>query len=193
MFLLLVISPEKDHRKEIEIIASLFDEGLKTLHLRKPSFTEEKLRSYLQKIPKKFHKRIVIHSHYNLTDEFNLKGVHLPEKERKLKTRNVYPKIISTSFHTTTEILKSRKKYDYVFLSPIFDSISKKGYKSNFTSEELNLLLKKRKNVIALGGINPKNIKTTTQIGFTGAAVLGYLWKSKDSVTAYKELVSKIK
>ena len=140
-----------------------------------------------------FYKKIVIHSHYKLAKEFNLKGVHLTEKTRKEKRTNPSLKIISTSYHTTTAILKSRRKYEYVFLSPIFDSISKKGYKSNFDLEELNPFLKQKKNIVALGGINAKNIKIVKQAGFSGAAVIGAVWQSKNPVKSYKELTLKIK
>src|SRR6185312_9640022 len=192
-FKLIVITPEKDHPKEFELITLLFESGLQTLHLRKPQATENELRNYLKQIPKKFYKKIVIHSHYKLAKEFNLKGVHLTEKARKTKRINPSLKVISTSFHSTSTILKSRRKYEYVFLSPVFDSISKKGYKSNFGLEELKLFLKKSKNIVALGGISSKNIKTLKEIGFNGAVVIGTIWQSKSPVKSYKELPLKIK
>jgi thiamine-phosphate pyrophosphorylase len=193
MFTLIVITPEINHPGEIEIIASLFECGLETLHVRKPSFTENELRNYIQNIPTKFQKRIVIHSHYKLAKEFNVKGIHLTEKVRMSKQINFLLKIISTSFHNTEDILKSRRKYEYVFLSPIFDSISKKDYKSNFDLEELKPFVKKRKDIIALGGMNAKNIKSIKQIGFAGAAILGSVWECKNPVKAYKEIALKIK
>lgn len=193
MFLLVVITPEKNHSKEIEIITSLFECGLKLLHVRKPNFTEDELRTYLQKTPKNFYKKIVIHSHYKLAKEFDLKGIHLTEKERKSKRINSTLKIISTSFHSTTEILKNRRKYEYVFLSPVFDSISKQGYKSNFSLEELKFFLKRKKNIIALGGINAENIESVKQKGFAGAAILGSIWETKNPAKSYNELALKIK
>ncbi len=180
MFLLVVITPEKNHSKEIEIITSLFECGLKILHVRKPDFTEDQLRFYLQEIPNNFYKKIVIHSHYKLATELNLKGIHLTEKARKTKRVNSTFKIISTSFHSTAAIFKSRRKYEYVFLSPIFDSISKQGYKSNFSLEELKYFLQRKKNIIALGGINIENIESVKQKGFAGAAVLGSIWENKN-------------
>ena len=148
MFTLLVITPEINHPKEIEIITSLFKDGLRILHIRKPTFTEADLRKYLEGIPKKLYKKIVIHSHYKLVKEFSLKGIHLTEKARKSNIRINNSKIVSASFHSTKDILKSRRNYEYVFLSPVFDSISKQGYKSNFNLEELKPFLEKRSNVI---------------------------------------------
>jgi thiamine-phosphate pyrophosphorylase len=193
-FELIVITLEQNHPKEIETITSLFELGLQRLHVRKPNANTEELREYIQCIPKHFHKIIVIHSHYELTKEFNLKGIHLTEKARELKSKGNQYKIVSTSFHTTKDILKSRRKYEYVFLSPVFDSISKQGYKSNFKLEDLKSFLKSNKNkVIALGGINQQNINQAKEMGFSGAAVLGYIWGSKNPIENYKKLLSKIK
>jgi len=192
-FKIIVITPEKKQPKEFELITSLFESGLQILHIRKTKATEGELRDYLEQIPTKFYKKIVIHSHYKLAKEFNLKGIHLTEKARTLKRINSSLKIISTSFHTTAAILKSRRKYEYVFLSPVFDSISKQGYKGNFDLEDLKLFLKRKKNVIALGGINNKNIEVVKQVGFSGVAVIGTIWQSKNPVKSYKELALKIK
>ncbi len=191
-FEIIVITPETDFLKETKVICRLFEVGLKTLHLRKSNASLNELRNYIQHIPKQFHKKIVIHSHYELAKEFNLKGIHLSEKAKKLKFRNNHLKIVSASFHSTKDILKNRRKYEYVLLSPVFDSISKYRYKSNFTSDELTVFLKKTKqHVVALGGIDDKNIKEVKQLNFSGAAALGFIWESKKPVESYKKLVSK--
>jgi len=163
------------------------------VHLRKPNASINELRAYLKHIPKQFHKRIIVHSHYKLVKEFDLKGIHLSEKTRKLKVINTHLKIISTSFHTTKDVLKSRRKYTYFFLSPVFDSISKHNYKSSFEFEDLKLSLKNNKNnIVALGGINLQNIRQVKEVGFYGAAVLGYIWESKYPIESYNKLLSKI-
>lgn len=198
-FEVIVITSEKDYLKETEVICQLFKQGLKTLHVRKPDATVGDLKKYISSIPKRFHKRIVLHSQYQLIKEFNLKGAHLTEKIRlkkkesdKLKRQKI--KIVSSSFHTYEEILKSRRKYDYVFLSPVFGSISKQGYKSKFDLKILeSFLLKDKTRIIALGGISTVNINTVKHLGFFGAAVLGYVWKGKDPVKKYQKLISKIK
>src|ERR1700757_3897381 len=107
-FKLIVITPEKTSSREIALVTSLFENGLQLLHVRKPQATENELRDYLKQIPKRFYKRIVIHSNYKLAKEFDLKGIHLTEKARKEKRINSSFKIVSTSFHTTINVLKSR-------------------------------------------------------------------------------------
>ena len=198
-FEVIVITPEENYPKETKVTYNLFKVGLKTLHLRKPNASIEELRAYIRSIPKQFHTRIVLHTHYTLAKEFDVKGVHLTEKTRKQPTvlaqlKREKVKIVSTSFHTYKDVLKSRRGYAYVFLSPVFDSISKRGYKSNFTSEYLTVFLSKTKQrVIALGGINDENIKALKQLNFSSAAALGYIWENENPVERYKKLTSKIK
>src|ERR1700740_2037383 len=122
-FQIIVITSEDFQQQEISSIKKLFAAGLKTLHLRKPDASEEELRELLKSIPKKFRKRIVIHNHYALIKEFKLKGAHLPESARRSRQQQKI-KVISTSFHSIKKLKLSRRKYEYVFLSPIFDSLS---------------------------------------------------------------------
>jgi len=198
-FKIIVITPENFEKHEISNVCKLFSSNLKLLHLRKPHASKEELRNYLLQIPKIFYKNIVLHNHYELIKEFKLKGAHLTKKSRgSVKLTNLLKrkkiKIISTSFHNTSEIKRSRRKYEYFFLSPIFDSISKNHYKSGFNLGELNLFLKTNKtNIVALGGINEKNIKTVKKVGFSGAGTIGYVWKSKNPIKSYRNLLSKIK
>ena len=198
--LLILFSAPSFINGEKETLFSLFEEGLELFHLRKPKASKKQVAGFIESIPDKYHSRIVIHSHYSLTREFNLKGIHLTEKEReKLSERsnseNNREHIVSTSFHSLETLKKNRKKYEYVFLSPVFDSISKQNYKAAFDLKELkNELpgLKKRKNnsseVIALGGINAENIEKINQLGFDGAAILGVVWESKDPVQVFREI-----
>ena len=75
-------------------------------------------------------------------------------------------------------IIKEVSK-DYVFLSPIFDSISKVGYHAAFAPDLLNRAAEEKiidRKVIALGGINAENIELVKQWNFGGVALLGDIW-----------------
>ena len=66
-----------------------------------------------------------------------------------------------------------------MFLSPIFDSISKQGYAAAFTKEELADASRRGvidERVIALGGVTPKHLGELARIGFGGGAFLGHVW-----------------
>lgn len=83
------------------------------------------------------------------------------------------------SCHSFDEVIKIDGKVEYCFLSPIFDSISKEGYQSNFDKLELKEFLRKDRKikVIALGGLTEVNYTEILELGFDGGAFLGSVWK----------------
>ncbi len=178
--------------EEDKIITTLFEEGLDILHLRKPNTAPVYAERLLTLIPEKYRKRIVVHGHFYLKEEYKLKGIHL-NRRNPVAPEN-YSGHISTSCHSLEEVQEKKPKFDYVFLSPIFDSISKEGYNSAFTPEQIRAAAKSGiidKRVISLGGINEDNILQVKDYGFGGAAVLGNLWDKfdPDFDYNYKELV----
>ncbi|WP_196885495.1 thiamine phosphate synthase [Aureivirga sp. CE67] len=187
-----VIATEKNNAKEIDIIIQLFELGLETFHLRKPNFTKEMLISYLNKVPEKYHKHIVIDSHIELLEDFHLKGFHLKESNRlKLGNdlKNIRKKLfdkqqtLSSSFHSLEAIENNNIEFDYVFLSPVFHSISKENYAGK--GFDVNHLKQK---TLALGGIKQENIAKTKELGFQGIAVLGAIWESEDPILEFQRL-----
>ena len=66
--------------EEDKIITTLFDEGLDILHLRKPDTAPVYAERLLTLIPEKYHKRIVVHDHFYLKEEYKLKGIHLSHR-----------------------------------------------------------------------------------------------------------------
>ncbi len=186
MRLIVVSSPAK-FDSELKILPGLFENGLEAFHLRKPKFSSRRMNKYLNKFPKEYLNRVIIHTHHNLAIKFRLKGIHITEKQKKKKffmliklkiLKLLNPNLaVTTTFHSISDLLREKKKYHYVFLSPVFDSISKKNYRSSFNEEILKqTLIKAPQTVIALGGVKTQNIFKAKEFGFSGVAVLGALW-----------------
>lgn len=92
-------------------------------------------------------------------------------------------------FHSLKELEDCKEKYDYAFLSPIFDSISKGGYKSNYDLSEIKDFFKNRnEKIIALGGIDEDKIDTVKELGFSGIALLGAIWQSENPIDKFKRI-----
>jgi len=197
-FSLYLLSPEQFYPDEMKIVTQLFNLGLEVYHVRKPSLSLKETRSLLQSLPADFHKRIVLHAHFSLANEFNLKGIHLNETNKKFIAELAGYNIVSSSFHSLATISQNQYPYQYIFLSPVFDSISKPGYSANFelSSLKTNLTLLKQTNptphIIALGGVNSENISLVRQTGFSGAALLGAVWQSVDPVRTFSEIQSAV-
>ena len=174
----------------------LFQRGLEIFHLRKPGFSLEQVREYLGGIPEAYHGRIILHHHHRLMEDFGLMGIHFTESLRIEKSgqipkiRKQHPRIyLSAAFHSFSDINAWGPFFDYVFLSPIFDSISKKNYKAAFDPAELEVFLKSTPvKVMALGGVDEENIKAVRNLGFAGAAVLGAVWNDKDPIGAWLKI-----
>lgn len=179
--------------EEHQIINTLFEEGLDGFHLRKPNTEPIYSERLLSLIPEEYRKRIVVHDHFYLKNEYNLKGIHLNQRNPELPQK--YRGHISCSCHTAEEVIAHKRACNYVLLSPIFDSISKTGYTASFSSQQLLDLKAKKiidKKVMALGGITLENISQIKDYGFGGAVILGDIWNrfSIHSSDNYKELIN---
>lgn len=166
---------EASLQNEAARITSYLEKGeLDLFHIRKPDWTREEMAALIGLIPEHLHPRLKIHDHFSLLRDFNLGGVHL-------NSRNPVPpagaRSVSISIHSLEELLAlCGTCYDYVTLSPIFDSISKPGYKSPFP-EDLSVLkpLLEGKNVVALGGVTSEKFRELEGAGFIGGAMMGGL------------------
>lgn len=194
--MIIVISNPTAIAKEQAIIQQLFDEGLEIFHVRKKEKSDDEMRTFIEQIPEKYLGKIVLHSHYHLAEEYNLKGIHVPVDFKG----EVSNQSLSVSFHSLDEIKKFDKKFDYGFLSPVFDSISKEGYKSKFDFAELKTYLVNVKVLnngigngllIALGGIDEDKIDIVKEFGFSGIALLGAIWQSENPVEKFKRIKEK--
>lgn len=192
---IIVISSSDTSDLEPSIVTQLFENGLDIFHLRKPKLSTRELRDYIKQIPKGYHSRIVIHSHHKLARKFNLMGVHITKshKKRKIRTwlrlkllRIKNPSlVVSTSFRTIASLFEEDFKYTYVFLSPVFDSLTHK-FQSGFSQHSLRAALDKTQHkVIARGGIDINSIEKVNELGFEGMALYSSIWKSSDPVQQF--------
>lgn len=188
---LIAITAEDRISNEVERITTILDSGFDYVHIRKPNYTIEQVRGLISSIPSEYHNRLKLHDYFALTEEFDLAGVHLNSRNPNVPLKCG---IISCSAHSVEDIAMANNGYEYIFLSPIFDSISKVGYKSHFTTSELQQIITNytERDIIALGGIDENNIAKLDKIGFAGVALLGYLF-SEMEITELKERIEKIK
>ena len=190
MKLIVITSPEF-LINEADAINGLFRAGLQVLHLRKPNASAGEIENLIRQIDSKYRNRIVLHEHFLLAERYCLKGIHLNMRNSKVPVG--YKGHVSCSCHTMEEVSKWKPVCDYIFLSPIFDSISKTEYRAAFTSTDL---LKARNDgvidskVIALGGICKRNMAEAKEMGFGGVAVLGDIWNhlGKDFISHFMTL-----
>ena len=190
---LIVITAPQFFEGEVAAIVSLFRAGLEIMHLRKPGTSMEETGNLLRQLPAEYMQRIVIHDHFQLASAFGLKGIHLNRRNPHLPAD--YTGHISCSCHSLNEVIQRKPACDYVFLSPIYDSISKEGYSSAYSHKELQEACQTGiidSKVMALGGINREHLPEIASLGFGGAVLLGDIWnRTASSIPShFRELLS---
>lgn len=186
--MIIVITPEELVQNETEIINALFQEGLDLLHIRKPFIHSDEMRDFIQKIHSEFYHRLVLHSHYDLAESFNISRFHFRETDRQDELyKSFTDKKISTSVHNIETFNELSDDWEYAFISPVFPSISKKGY-----GKDSNILnaIKNRSNsnvkLIALGGIHEKSINKVVSSRVDGMALLGAIWENDNPLQIFR-------
>ena len=194
--MLIVLTSEKKISNEASLINQLFEAGLERLHLRKPEFTIDEYRHLLDQIDTEHYKKIMLHEHHSLVDEYKLRGIHLQEKARRDLENTLSTFVndckeigyrVSTSFHTIEDIEHNKGLFEYVLLSSVFNSISKSGYEGkNFDVNHLTEF------VIGMGGINEDTLQSTFDLGFKGVGILGGVWNTENPIKSFKRIKDKI-
>ncbi len=190
---LILISCESGEMNEMLRLEQMFRGGLETFHLRKPDWDLDKTAEFLDRLDAQYHGQVVLHDHYELTQRYKVRGVHLNERNKdKWDDYLTGPLQRSASFHSPEE-LESMPDMNcsYVFLSPVFPSISKAGYIPRYTEDELAAGLASTDiPVIALGGITPEKVYRCRKMGFAGVAVLGGIWNSADPFEQFHAIMN---
>ena len=190
---LIVITTPYFFEGESRIISRLFREGMERLHLRKPQSNMDELRMLLDAIPSEYHSRIVLHDHFELAIEYQLAGIHL--NSRNHTRPEGFKGNISRSCHSLEEV-QGNSELDYVFLSPLFQSISKESYGSGFPMEVLHKASSDgiiNQKVIALGGMDNTTIPLIEPLNFGGVAVLGAFWGDNPSEKETGSIIERYK
>jgi len=159
------------------IVALLQRREVDYVHIRKPGARREDMEKLVESIPQAYRNRIVLHDHFPLAEKYQLFGIHL--NRRNPDVSRGWKGSVSRSCHSLEEVVRWKDRCDYVTLSPIFDSISKAGYRSAFTREEIAEAARKGiidEKVMALGGVTFDKMKEVTAMGFGGGMILGDAW-----------------
>ena len=172
-FKVLAITPPAIFADEPRRIAELLSRDIWRVHLRHPEASREELSAILRVLPSDYRCRISLHSHFSLIEEFPEIGQHL---NHRCPTPAGAPGCLSRSCHSLAELAQCEGS-DYVTLSPIYDSISKPGYRSQFVIDQRLRQALHGHRVMALGGVTPDKFAQLRSEGFAGAAMLGYLWR----------------
>ena len=188
---LIVISSPTPIEQEHAIVNAMFKSGMEYFHLRKPTCSFEEMEAYIKQVDFDFRNRIIIHTHHQLAIDYQLKGIHY--SSNSVNEAVALPENIqqSVALHRLEELERIDPRFEYAFLSPVFDSISKKDYPAKFEKEELFNALENCDSdteIIALGGIDEDRVYEALELGFDGVATLGAIWQEENPVKKFVAL-----
>ncbi len=157
-------------------IKTLLASGVDLVHLRKPEGDRRRCEQLLAALSDDERRRVVAHDFFELATPYGLGGIHL--NRRNSEKPHGFAGTISCSCHSLDEVRLRKDEFDYLFLSPIFNSISKEGYQSAFSEQDLDEAARLGvidDKVMALGGVTPMAIPLLRRWHFGGAAMLGFV------------------
>ncbi len=197
---IVILTPELDKVNETGIVNQLFDTGLELLHIRKIGYSTDRYRKYISEIQPEYRSRLVMHGGgFDMCNEFSVAGLHLTSAQRSLSPVEISKynaNRMSSSFHKWSEITSCNLNFDYVFISPVFDSISKTNYKAGVDFrglDKMKLRLQELNRpvpeVFGLGGIDIPHLQILREHHFDGAAVYGAVWKAQNPATFVKHIL----
>jgi thiamine-phosphate pyrophosphorylase len=202
-FLLAVITLPEFFPGEAEILEGMLEAGLEKLHVRKPGVLEGDKVELLERLAPRWASRLVLHGMPELACQYGIPQIHgavelMDEKGRSGGGLLVgashggglvagWP-AVSTSVHSWKEFEALPAGLAYAFISPLFDSISKRGYRANMA-----LLGQPEGSLpcmpVGLGGIGADTIGEMISKKWKGAAVLGWVWEEpRGALKRYEQL-----
>ena len=148
--------------EEDKILSSLFDEGMDNLHLFKPGSSPMYAERLLTLLPEDYLRKITVHDHYYLKQEYDLAGIHIDDPLAPVP--DGYKGKFSRTCTDLSMLKEMKKKSNYVFLKNI---------------------------LYALGGMSLENLKIAKEFGFGGVVICGDLWNRFDihNERDFKELI----
>ncbi len=211
-FLLAVLTLPHSFAGEAEQLEGLLEAGVDRLHLRKPEATAMELEGLVRRLAPRWAGRLVVHGNREMAVRYGVGHVHgsvaivggpsyggggpfvgapgAVGGEPGVGPGGAGP-AISTSVHSWEEFAALPAGLAYAFISPLFDSISKRGYNANAALLQLpEQVLPCR--AVGLGGIGAETIGEMLRRGWTGAAVLGWIWEEPGVAVRRFEQLRKI-
>ncbi len=170
--------PEVGIKEESKrILQMLQEESYDYIHIRKPMAAKDEVRRLLDSIPESLHPFLWLNDWQELASEYNVAGIHLNSRIKVLPPTSIK---VTTACHSIEDLESPLPASNiitaYRLLSPVYDSISKPGYKSHFNIRLMSPVIR-GKRVVALGGVTPDKFQELKEAGFIGGAMLGAAWR----------------
>jgi thiamine-phosphate pyrophosphorylase len=195
-----VVLPDRKKSEILSIVKSIVDAPVSAVQLRSKSLSASelvKVARSVKKITEKNGISFIVNDRVDVALAVEADGVHIGQDDISINdTRKLtgYSFIIGVSTHSIDEAKQAEKDgADYVAFGSMFKTTSK----SNPVIQGIKKLRRLRSEmdipVVAIGGINDKNIGEVSSAGANYAAVISYVSDAKNPGTAVRKLFRKFR
>jgi thiamine-phosphate pyrophosphorylase len=197
----IVITPSETPPNEHAIISHMLKNGLPSLHVRKPAFSQQQMVDYIDQFTDEEQSKMVLHSYHQIMLDYDLKGLHLSKRHRKLPFKSWLNKTLielrmgkkismSTSSKSLSSMADNYKEFEYVMLTPVFTD--PKGHRASFSAPLLQQVLRSFPDkIVARGGSNAESIEKARDMGFAGIAFHNFFWDHENPIAEYDKVLDK--
>ena len=169
--------------------------GVTVIQLRAKNASDEQVLVLAGKMKNECRKRkalFILNDRADLALLAGADGLHLGQKDLPVKiARSIFSGIIGVSTHNAKEIRKAKiDRVDYIGFGPVYLTATKKGLPPVAGIELLRTAVKRANiPVVAIGGINGKNIGEIYSSGANCAAVISAVCGAKEPKKAIRQMM----
>ena len=139
------------------------------------------------------HQNLMTYGSPTWVNQLELAGLHLPDGSDIATVRKVLRKgaLLGVSRHSDS--YNGKEAYlgaDYIFMSPVFNPVSKQATQTTLASQNLKqVCIEAKIPVVALGGITPRRVLELRGLKAGGIGFLGSVFQNKTPTERLSELV----
>ncbi len=181
-----------------ELAEMVLRAGIKVVQFREKKMSTKQMfetAKRLRKLTEDYGATLIINDRVDLALAVDADGVHIGQDDLPAEVvREIFDGIVGVSAHTVEEAKRVEKYADYLGVGPVFATKTKKDAKEPIGVEGLRKIVEAVKvPVVAIGGINRKNIEKVLEVGVSGVAVISAIANAENPEKEARMLLEIVK
>ncbi|MCY6356856.1 thiamine phosphate synthase [Clostridium sp. ZS2-4] len=177
------------------VVQKAVEGGVDAIILREKDLSFEELMLASEKIKDIIadkNVRLIINGNIEVAKKIKAAGFHIGFK-KFMEEKYKFDGLLGVSVHSLEEAVSAEKNgANYILAGHVYETDCKKGLKPRGVDFIKSIASSVNIPVIALGGIDEKNIKNVIAAGAHGAAVMSYIMAAEDPYMAAKLLKNRL-
>lgn len=178
------------------VVQKAVESGVDAIILREKDLPFEELRLMAEKIKDIIadkNVRLIINGNIEVARKMKTAGFHIGF-EKFMKQKYKFDGLLGVSVHSLEEaVLAEKNGANYILAGHVYETDCKKGLKPRGVEFIKSITSSVNIPVIALGGIDEKNVKQVLSSGADGVAVMSYIMAAEDPYISTKLLKNNMK